>query len=296
MPENLPPQAERLLRPSQLRGLLRERGIKLRRSWGQHFLVDRATLVHILEAILELSPAQVVEVGAGVGTLTCALAPHVEKLWAVEVDRRLIPLLAESVGPWPQVEIIQADFLTLPWNQFGDRALVVGNLPYRITSPVLLRLLRARPPGAVFLIQWEVGEKLVAPPGPEASRLGTHLRAYYRLELLRRVPNTVFFPPPEVDAALIRLQRLPAPLITAPPEAFERTLALLFQARRKTIRRALASLLPLPEVDALLSQLGLDPRRRGETLDLEELDRLASALAPRLLTPADGGAPREDSK
>lgn len=292
MDEKLPLQVERLLRPSELKRLLRERGVKLRRSLGQHFLVDRATLERILEAILALEPREVVEVGAGVGTLTCALAPRVQRLWAVEVDPRLIPLLSESVSPWPQVEVIQADFLDLSLGEFGRGALVVGNLPYRITSQVLLKVLRERVRGGAFLVQWEVGEKLVAPPGPRASRLGTHLRAYYQLELLGRVPRTVFFPRPEVDAALLRLRQLPRPLITAPPESFERTLAILFGTRRKTLRRALASVLTLPQVDRLLAELELDPRRRGESLELGELDRLANALAARLPPAPDQPPPQ----
>ncbi len=272
-----------LTRPSELRDLLRRHGIRLRRGLGQHFLVDGNVLGHIVTAALEPGTRRAVEVGAGVGTLTRALAPHLERLWAVEVDPRLIPILREQVAQWPQVEVVQADFLDLPLARFGEDLLVVGNLPYRITGPVLVKLIRERPrvSWGVFLVQWEVGEKLVFPPGPRASRLGVHLRAYYELELLRRVPRTVFHPPPEVDSALIRLRRLPRPRISSPPEAFEAVLRVLFWARRKTIRRALMALVPREEVDALLRELGLDPQLRGEVLDIPQLDRLARALRAR---------------
>lgn len=273
----------RLTRPTELRDLLARHGIRLRHSLGQHFLVDENVLSRIVEAALEPRPERVVEVGAGVGTLTVALAPHVRKLWAVEFDERLIPILRHQMAPFPHVEVVHADFLRLSLADFGQGLLVVGNLPYQITSGVLLKLIRERDNVAwgVFLVQREVAEKLVAPPGPEASRLGVHLRAYYDLALLRKVPRTVFFPPPEVDSALIRLSRLPAPRISAPPDVFERVLATLFAGRRKTIRRALAALLSLPEVDGILSELGLDPQRRGETLTVEELDQLACALSSR---------------
>lgn len=273
-----------LTRPSELRSLLSRHGIRLRKELGQHFLVDGNILGHIAAAALATACSRAVEVGAGVGTLTCALAPHLERLWAVEVDPRLIPILRRQVATFPNVEVVHADFLDLPLNRFGRELLVVGNLPYRITSQVLLKLIRERSRVAwgTFLVQREVGEKLIAPPGPQASRLGVHLRAYYQIEVLRRVPRTAFFPRPEVDSVLIRLRRLSTPLISSSPETFERVLALAFSGRRKTLRRALASRLPVKEVDRILSQLGLDPTVRGEALPLSELDRLAKALEPVL--------------
>ncbi|HAF70410.1 TPA: ribosomal RNA small subunit methyltransferase A [Candidatus Acetothermia bacterium] len=273
-----------LVRPRELAGLLSRHGIRLRPSLGQHFLVDENILLKIVEAARETRASHALEVGAGVGTLTLALAPHLRRLWAVELDSRLIPLLEERVSSFPQVEVLQADFLRLPLADFGQGLLVVGNLPYGITSQVLLKLIRERGCVAwgVFMVQREVGEKLVAPPGRGASRLGLHLQAYFGLELLRKVPRTVFFPPPEVDSVLLRLRRLASPRISSPEPAFERVLALLFSGRRKTIRRALGAVLPLGEVDRLLLELGIDPRRRGETLAVEEVDRLASRLADRL--------------
>jgi len=131
---------------------------------------------------------------------------------------------------------------------------------------------------ALFMVQAEVAEKLVAPPGPEASRLGVHLRAYFEVEVARKVPRTVFFPPPEVNSALVCLRRLPTPRAAAPEEALERTLALIFSGRRKTLRRALLGQLPVEEVDRILTEVGLDPRVRGEALPLDALDRLALAL------------------
>ena len=273
-------ECRRLTRPSQLRALLARHGIRLRQGLGQHFLVDGNVLSHIVAAAREPGVKRAVEIGAGVGTLTCALAPHLERLWAVELDPRLIPLLRQTVAPWPQVEVIQGDFLALPLSRFGEGLLLVGNLPYRITGPVLLKLIREREwvDWGVFLTQFEVAEKLAAPPGPQASRLGLHIRAYYQLEFLRRVPRTVFFPRPEVDSALLRLRRLPVPRISSPPEAFEATLKLVFSGRRKTLRRLLRDSLPRGGAAELLEGLGLDPQLRGEALDIPALDRLAQAL------------------
>lgn len=282
-PQNLGSPAHKLTSPRVLRELLARHGIRLRTELGQHFLVDENILQKIVEATEPSGGELAVEVGAGVGTLTVALAPRVGRLWAVELDQHLIPLLGEQVADLRGVEVIHADFLRVPLADLGEGLLVTGNLPYGITSGVLLKLIRERRAvnRAVLLVQREVAEKLVAPPGPEASRLGVHLGAYFELELVRRVPRTAFFPSPEVDSALIRLSKLPQPRIAASEEAFEWALGLLFSARRKTIRRALASLLPLPEVDQLLARLGLDPKARGEALPLEEIDRLAQALLLR---------------
>lgn len=272
---------ERLTSPSVIRGLLEAHGIELRKGLGQHFLADANVLERIVEAIAP-SPGDVaVEVGAGIGTLTLALAPKVRELWAVEVDPRFIPLLRFHLEPFPHVRVLNQDFRELALASLGKDLLVVGNLPYGITSAVLLKLIRERESvaRAVFTVQWEVGEKLVAPPGPEITRLALHLRTYFEVELLRRIPKTVFFPPPEVDGALVRLRRLPRPWVSLSEDVWEKTLALAFSHRRKTLRRVLLSFLSAGEVDALLAELGLDPRVRAEALDFPELEKLGRALA-----------------
>lgn len=274
------PAEGRLTSPSVIRTLLAAQGIALRKSLGQHFLADANVLERIVEAIEPRKEEIAVEVGAGIGTLTVALAPHVRELWAVEVDPRLLPLLRAHVQAFPHVRILPADFREVSLSSLGRELLVVGNLPYGITSDVLLKLIREREwvRRAVLTVQWEVGEKLVAPPGPKASRLGVHLRSYFEVELLRRIPRTVFFPPPEVDGALVRLRRLPAPRVALPEEVWEKTLALAFSHRRKSLRRVLAERLSPSQADALLGELGLDPRIRGESLDFADLERLGQAL------------------
>lgn len=271
---------KRLTSPSVLRDVLARHGVRLRPELGQHFLVDENVLQRIVELAEPRPEETAVEVGAGAGTLTAALAPRVRELVAVEVDRRLLPVLAETTAPYPNVRVLPTDFREVALASVGKDLLVVGNLPYGITSDVLLKLLRERGAvdRAVLMVQREVGEKLVAPPGPRRSRLGVHLEAYFAVELVRKVSRTVFFPPPEVDSALVRLRRLPAPRIRAREEAFERALALVFSARRKTLRRALLAALPADAVDRILAATDLHPQARGEALPLEALDRLALAL------------------
>ncbi|MFH1609105.1 MAG: 16S rRNA (adenine(1518)-N(6)/adenine(1519)-N(6))-dimethyltransferase RsmA [Candidatus Bipolaricaulota bacterium] len=270
----------KLTSPTVVRDLLGRHGVRLRKGLGQNFLVDGNILARIVDLAGPRADETAVEVGAGVGTLTVALAPHVRELLAVEVDGRLIPILEEQTASHPNVRVLRADFRELALGDFGERILLVGNLPYGITSDVLLKLIRERAvvDRALFMVQAEVAEKLVAPPGPEASRLGVHLRAYFETEVVRKVPRTVFFPPPEVNSALVRLTKLPVPRVAAGEAALEWTLAVLFSTRRKTLRRALLARLSMAEVDRLLGELGLDPRVRGEALPLPELDRLTQAL------------------
>ncbi len=271
----------RLTSPSTIRKLLASQGLTLRRSLGQHFLADANVLERIVEAVEPKPQDTAVEVGAGIGTITVALAPHLRTLWAVEIDARLIPLLRAQVAPFPNVHVLHRDFRDVGLSSLGTALLIVGNLPYGITSDVLLKIIQERETvaRAVFTVQWEVGAKLVAPPGPQVTRLALHLRAYFAVELVRRIPRTAFFPPPEVDGALLRLHKLPKPRVSLPARDWERTLALAFSHRRKTLRRALASLLPVSQVDELLGELGFDPRVRAEALDLPELERLGHALA-----------------
>lgn len=271
---------EKLTSHSVIRRVLSAHRIELHKSLGQHFLADANILARIVEAILPTSEEAIVEVGAGIGTLTVALAPHGQKILAVEVDFRLIPILLSNTKTFSNVHVFHKDFRDIALEALGQHLLVVGNLPYGITSDVLLKLIRERESvaRAVFTVQWEVGQKLVAPPGPQANRLGLHLRTYFQVDLLRRIPRTAFFPPPEVDGALIRLTKLARPLVSLPEEAWEQTLTLVFSQRRKTLRRVLASILSPAQADEVLIEAELNPQVRGEALDFPDLERLGQAL------------------
>jgi len=279
-----PPPADqplpRLTSPSYLRQLLREHDIRLSRSLGQHFLADANILQRIVEACALQGHETVVEVGAGVGTLTTALASHVDTIWAVEKDRRLLPLLREHLHNELSVTILRTDFLALELGSLGNNLVVVGNLPYGITSEVLLKLIRERHcvSRAVLMVQQEVGERLVQRPGARTSRLGVHLSAYYQVDKVRRVPRTAFYPPPEVESLLISLHPLSHSRIRSSPEVFEEVLKALYGARRKTAHNALSSLAPRVQVMQALSSLGLPPSVRGESLTVEQVDALARIL------------------
>ncbi|MCR4404138.1 MAG: 16S rRNA (adenine(1518)-N(6)/adenine(1519)-N(6))-dimethyltransferase RsmA [Candidatus Acetothermia bacterium] len=287
-----------LTAPSVIAGLLREHGLRLRKSLGQHFLCDGNILNKIIAAA-ELSPADlVIEPGAGFGTLTLALAARAGRVIAVELDPKLVQILQANLAESgsTNVEVLQRDFLGLDlagliasWQASSGparaKAKVVGNLPYQITSPILEMLMAhwRQLALAVLMVQHELAERLAAPPRPRASALGVQLQAVADVELLAKVPRTAFFPPPEVDSALIRLVFLERPRIEAEEGLFSRVVRAAFNLRRKTIKQALirSPFLRLSEGAAVaaLQEAGLEPRRRGESLSLEEFDRLAQAIA-----------------
>lgn len=270
-----------------MRSLLRTHGVRPRKRWGQHFLCDRNALDKIVEAAALGSEDRVFEVGAGLGALTQRIAPRVREVIAVEIDPRLAPILREVLRGWTGVNIIRGDVLELDWASIlpDSKVKTMGNLPYAITSPLLERLTRHRDrfAEAIWMVQREVAEKLLAQPGTRAaSSLGTHVRAHFDVEKVAQVPKNAFFPRPEVDAVVLRLAPLARPRYQASSKQFKRAVRAAFGTRRKSLRRALTLAPDLPltqaEADAVLERAGIDGARRGETLSIEELDRLARAL------------------
>lgn len=286
---------ERLTRPTRVAELLREYGLHPRKRFGQNFLVDENVLTKIVEAA-DLSPEDVVlEVGPGLGTLTRALAAHAGRVVAVELDRDLLRVLeTATVADLPNVRTVAGDILELPLEELlpadAPAYKVVANLPYYITSPVILKFLTSRRPWArlVFMVQREVAERLNAGPGTKAyGSLTVTLHFFAEVTIAARVPRTAFFPPPEVDSAVVVLTPRPEPLPPGPErDAFFAVVRAAFGQRRKTLANALAGggFRP-PVIQAALSAAGVDGRRRGETLSLSEFVALAHCLAAQKLSP-----------
>jgi 16S rRNA (adenine1518-N6/adenine1519-N6)-dimethyltransferase len=238
-----------------------------------------------------LSPASrdvVVEVGAGLGTLTRVLAGRAGRVIAVETDAALLPLLREALPPasYPNVELVHADVLHLaPHNldlEPGGYS-VVANLPYYITSAVLQHFLADEipPRRMVVMVQREVAQRAVAQP-PRMNLLAVSVQFYAQPRIVMRVPAGAFVPRPDVDSAVLRLDVRPAPVVNVPRATFFRVARAGFGQRRKQLRNALAAGLdrPGPEVDAALDAAGIDGRRRAETLSLTEWGSLCAALFP----------------
>jgi len=260
-----------------------------RKRFGQHYL-ERVWAERLVSAIAPQPGEAFVEIGPGPGALTLPLAAAGAVIRAIEVDRdqaaALAPLLPAGV------ELVQGDFLALSADTalgIAPRVRVVGNLPYNLSSPILARLVDlARSTGritdATVMLQREVADRLVAKPGTrDYGPLAILIGLYADRTRLLSLPPGAFRPPPKVHSAVVQLTfRTPAVTLADPP-AFDRLVRILFQQRRKTVANALRPLAALDGRDAgdVVRQAGIDPSRRPETLELEELAALAGALRAR---------------
>lgn len=276
---------------SRLRG---ERLPPVRKSLGQHFLTDRRILGRIVDALDVSGDDTVVEIGPGRGALTDVLRERMRghggagkgRIVAVEYDRALATMLRDHYSSDPCVNVVQADVLAtdLGVAAGGGDYLLVGNLPYYITTPILFHALRPpRPRRAVFLVQLEVAERMTAPPGSrEYGALTVNLQAIANVERLFRVPPGAFQPPPKVDSAVVRVAPRDNPLVQ---EAEQRTFRELVQAafgmRRKQIRRVIRQLklMDAREADAILDSCDIAPDARPETLSPPQFVTLHRRLA-----------------
>lgn len=257
-----------------------------RKSLGQNFLTDRNILAKILAAA-ELQPTdQVLEVGPGRGALTELLAGRVKRLVAVEFDRDLAALLRERFSADQSVVLHEQDILKVDFEALlgAQQYKVVANLPYNISTPVLFRFLedRQRFSRLVVMLQKEVGERLAAKPDcSDYGVLTVLFRQWFEVKREFLVPPGCFYPPPKVDSVVISLLPLPASRVeVGNQQLFERVVRAGFAMRRKTLWNCLKSAeLASPEVlELALEQCGIEGKRRGETLPLEEFAALSCAL------------------
>jgi len=279
--------------PGRTKEIIRKHGFTFKKSLGQNFLVDKRILDRIVAAA-DLGPTRgALEIGPGIGALTERLARAAGKVVALEIDSRLLPILADVLEGCGNVSVVHADVLKTDlhrlWReQFAacDGVSVVANLPYYVTTPIIMKLLEERLPvdAIVVMVQKEVAERMAAAPGGKAyGTLSVAVQYYCEPELVCSVPAGAFLPAPNVDSAVIRLKRRPEPAVRVADEAgFFRVVHASFAQRRKTIGNnltALAGKERKAELAALLERCGIRPERRGETLSLEEFARLAGALA-----------------
>jgi len=263
--------------------LLRAYGLQPKKSLGQNFLVDPSGLDKVMQAA-GLSPEDtVLEIGAGLGSLTVLLAQTVRRVIAVEIDRGLIAPLTEAVSEYDNVQIVEGDILKIPPEELnlGEAYLVVANIPYYISSAIIRRLLETqnRPPRIVLTVQQEVAERICAKDG-KFSLLALSVQVFGVPRIQARIAAGCFYPAPDVDSAVLSITLFPQPLI-APEEldTFFRLARAGFSQKRKTLRNTLSAGLGLPAVQAesLLTAAGIDPRRRAETLSIAEWGRLTDA-------------------
>lgn len=282
--------------PIRTKEILNKYGFSFKKSLGQNFLIDPNILRNIVSHANLTKDSGAIEVGPGIGALTEHLARVAKKVVSFEIDQRLLPVLEDTLSPYDNVKIVHSDILKADVAQVIEEEMsgiedimVVANLPYYVTTPILMKLLNDRLPirGFVVMMQKEVADRITARPGTkEYGSLSIAIQYYCTAEVAMVVPKTVFMPQPNVDSAVIRLIRHEQPPVEVIDEdfLFEVTRA-SFAQRRKTILNNLQSGLTEGKKNkeailAALEKAGIDPSRRGETLTIEEFGCLADALHP----------------
>ena len=256
--------------------LLEAQGRSPSRALGQNFVADPNTVRRIARLAEVTVGDRVIEIGAGLGSLTLALAETGAEVTAVEVDRHLLPILREQVEP-AGVRVVEADAMELDWGSvLGDGGgwVLVANLPYNVATPLVLDLLDDVPAieRMLVMVQLEAGQRLVAEVGDPTYGIPSVKVAYWATaELVGRVPPSVFVPRPRVESALVRIDRRPAPAVDADPERLFALVRAGFGQRRKMLRRSLAGLV---EPEAFM-RAEVRPEARAEELSIEDWGRLA---------------------
>ena len=273
----------------------RPAGVIPRKRFGQHFLADRACIDAIVQAIAPRPGDNLVEIGPGTGVLTAPLLAQTGHLTVIEIDRDLGPRLAAQYGD--ALTLVQQDVLQVDFSGFGQNLRIVGNLPYNISSPLLLHLIAVadRVRDQHFMLQKEVVDRMVAGPGSDMGRLTVFLQNHYQVVKLFDVPPEAFDPPPKVDSSVVRMVPLPRPHTTAIAQ-LEAALAAAYAQRRKMLRRTLGSWLAQQHPSFDLDKAAADDARLVPLTDLSQrpeqipatawyalADALADALAARPL-------------
>ncbi len=273
--------------PGIIKYLCRRYGFTFSKSMGQNFITDPSVLASIAERATDGAEG-VIEIGPGFGSLTAALASRAEKVAAIELDRRLEPVLAETLAGFGNIEIIWGDCLKTDYNALlsekfpGMSVSVAANLPYYITTPILMHLIESRFPfkRIIVMVQKEVAERLCASPGgKDYGALTLAARYYTEPEILGIVPAASFIPAPKVDSAVVSLEIRSAPAVGVKDERlFFSLVRAAFSQRRKTLANSLynsGKFGAKADISAAIASLGLGESVRGEALDIKDFASLA---------------------
>ncbi len=277
---------------SNTKEIIERHGFTFKKSFGQNFLTDTNILNKIVDAANLNDEVGVIEIGPGIGALTEFIARRAKKVVAYEIDPRLIPILAETLAPYDNVKVIHQDILkadvaSMIEEEFKDvkHIAVVANLPYYITTPILMGLIEKKLPidWYVTMMQKEVAERLSAKPGTkDYNALSIAVQYYTEAKIALNVPKTVFIPAPNVDSSVVRLIKREQPAVKVENEDFFLEIVhAAFKQRRKTIQNNLNQHftdLTKEQVTALLEEAEILPSRRGETLSIEEFGHLSNVF------------------
>ncbi|WP_026582987.1 16S rRNA (adenine(1518)-N(6)/adenine(1519)-N(6))-dimethyltransferase RsmA [Bacillus sp. J33] len=282
--------------PVRTRAILEKYGFSFKKSLGQNFLIDTNILRRIVDHANLTEESGAIEIGPGIGALTEQLARRSKKVLAFEIDQRLLPILEETLSPYPNAAIINEDVLKADVKGAIEKEfsgindiMVVANLPYYVTTPIIMKLLEDKLPirGIVCMLQKEVADRISARPGTkDYGSLSIAVQYYTEAETAMIVPKTVFVPQPNVDSAVIKLTKRKEPAVKVKSESFFfQVTKSSFAQRRKTLLNNLTSQLPegkqkKEQILSALAMAEIEPGRRGETLSIEEFARLSDALLP----------------
>ncbi len=290
---------ENLTSPTVVVDILKRHGFEFSKSLGQNFLIDRNILNKIMEGANIDSDDYILEVGPGIGSLTVDLAKRADRVVAVEIDDKLIPILDETLGDYDNVYVINGDILEIDLDKlitdyFSDKPFkIVANLPYYITSPIIMSFLESDLPytDIVVMVQREVAERIVANPGTkEYGALTVAVKYYTEPRIIVNVPASVFMPPPKVGSAVVKLTRREDTLLEGKEaKLFFQVVRAAFSKRRKTLLNALSSypfeedIGSKAEIREILRECGIEPNRRGETLSVDEFAYITSVIYKHII-------------
>lgn len=276
--------------PSKIKNIATKYGFVFKKGLGQNFLSSKSVLEEIAAAA-EIDNEGVIEIGPGFGVLTHELAMRAKKVVALELDERLIPILADTLGEHNNIKVINADVLKtdvkkLIADEFdGMSVSIAANLPYYITTPIITSLIEEHLPlhNLVVMVQKEVAERITAKPGTKNYGAISVLCQFYTIpEYVTTVPADLFVPPPKVDSAVVKMKFRDVPAVEVKDgKLFFRTVKAAFSQRRKTLLNCLTANFPKSkaEISDLLTGIEIEPTRRGETLTLEEFARISDLLS-----------------
>ena len=281
-----------LASPRVIKEILSEYEFRFSKSLGQNFLVDEGALAGILSGADSSEDDCVLEIGPGFGTLTQRLCGAAKKVVCVEIDKTVIPILEENLKDFDNFEIINDDVMkigikSLAEEKFGtENVKVAANLPYYITTPIIMMLLESKVKfkSITVMVQKEVAKRLCASEGTkDFGAISLAVQYFCNANYLFDVPNTSFMPPPKVTSTVVRLDLLDKPRVSVKKEEmFFKTVKASFAQRRKTLLNALSNAgfsgFSKAEISEILKNIGIDEKRRGETLSIDEFARLADAL------------------
>ena len=275
---------------NSIRALLGRHGFHFSKSMGQNFLIDPQVPYDIAASSRADQSCAVLEIGPGIGPLTAELAQRAAKVVSIELDKSLLPVLAETMADFPNVEIVPGDAMKMDLNTLveekfeGLTPIVCANLPYNITTPILEKFVEAACFQSItVLIQKEVAKRLCAPQGSsDGGSFSLFLQYYMETEYLFEVPADKFLPPPKVTSAVMRCVRREKPAVEVEDEAFFfKVMRGAFLLRRKKMVNSLASALPgfsKETIQAAIEACGLSPTVRGEQLTLQDFANLSKTL------------------